>query len=266
MATAGSRLFIAWSTVREGKAQLYLALSEDGGKHFGRECRWRREWWTRTIPSMLMVRRQSGGSFSGQAGRSESGLGTGRRVVSRNGFRWQAFETDSNRQCFEERILSGGRVRRTRQGLLCMDRARGRSTQCDSCEGPSDRGWPLTVSLNPLPYGRGSATYCSTEPRVLASGLSGLLLLALCLSAQVNTAEVSGTIFDQSRGTLRGVEVSLMQESTGAKRVAHTDGARPLFVSAPCTGLYRMNVKLEGFDARRSAELCSRPAKKQCRT
>jgi hypothetical protein len=76
------------------------------------------------------------------------------------------------------------------------------------------------------------------------------LLLAVGLRAQVNTAEVSGTIFDQSRGTLRGVEVSLTQESTGTRRVAHTDDRGRYSFLRLAPGSYRMNVKLEGFDSK----------------
>jgi hypothetical protein len=75
MATAGSRLFIAWSTVREGKAQVYLASSEDGGKTFRSRMQLAEGVIDPNHPSMLMAGDKVAVVFQGRQAEANQGWG-----------------------------------------------------------------------------------------------------------------------------------------------------------------------------------------------
>jgi hypothetical protein len=81
---------------------------------------------------------------------------------------------------------------------------------------------------------------------------SVLILIALLRAcAQMNTAELSGTITDTSGGILRNVDLVLHSEMTGSRRVSRTDtNGRYLFSRIP-PGEYELTARLEGFRAER---------------
>jgi Carboxypeptidase regulatory-like domain/TonB dependent receptor-like, beta-barrel/TonB-dependent Receptor Plug Domain len=65
--------------------------------------------------------------------------------------------------------------------------------------------------------------------------------------AQVSTADLSGTITDQTGGVIPDVRVTLINSATGAHRTSHTDGAgRYSFEDNP-PGLYRVTAQITGF-------------------
>ncbi len=74
--------------------------------------------------------------------------------------------------------------------------------------------------------------------------LAGLLAAGL---AQVSTADLSGTVTDETGGVVRDVIVTLTNSATGAHRTSHTDAAgRYSFGEAP-PGLYRLTAQITGF-------------------
>src|SRR5712692_1023147 len=73
------------------------------------------------------------------------------------------------------------------------------------------------------------------------------LALAIQLWAQTNTAEISGTMTDATGGVLRNVELTLQNETTGARRSAHTDERGNYLFSHLPPGGYQLTAKLEGF-------------------
>ena len=67
------------------------------------------------------------------------------------------------------------------------------------------------------------------------------------MAAQTNTAAISGSVADQGRGVLRGVAVTLTQQSTGAQRSTHTDDSGAYYFLQLPPGPYRIAASLEGF-------------------
>lgn len=85
----------------------------------------------------------------------------------------------------------------------------------------------------------------------------GIMLSAVSLLAQVNSADLSGTVTDPARAVIRGAEVILVDEATGSRRVAHSDEqGRYHFLRLP-PGSYQISAKQEGFQTkiRRGIEL-----------
>ena len=81
------------------------------------------------------------------------------------------------------------------------------------------------------------------------AGLLGAFLffcLATVIVAQ-STAQVSGTVKDQSGAVLPGVEVTLTQTDTGLKRTAVTDEAGSYTLPSLPVGPYRFEASLPGF-------------------
>ena len=80
------------------------------------------------------------------------------------------------------------------------------------------------------------------------SWIAGLLLLLTCapLFAQA-TAELSGTVRDESGAVLPGVTVLATQVDTGFSRTAVTDGGGVYTMPNLPTGPYRLEVSLQGF-------------------
>lgn len=64
---------------------------------------------------------------------------------------------------------------------------------------------------------------------------------------QANFAELSGTIKDATGGVVRGVELTLMHEATGGKRLVRTDDRGIYFLSHLAPGRYELVAKLSGF-------------------
>ncbi len=74
--------------------------------------------------------------------------------------------------------------------------------------------------------------------------LTGFLTAGL---AQISTADLAGTITDETGGVIRNVTVTLTNSATGARRTSHTDAAgRYSFEAAP-PGLYRVTAQTAGF-------------------
>src|SRR5438874_3884631 len=79
--------------------------------------------------------------------------------------------------------------------------------------------------------------------------LSGLIFLAITCTgawAQV-TAQISGTVKDQSGAVLPGVEVTVTQTDTGLKRSTPTDETGSYVLANLPLGPYRLEASLPGF-------------------
>jgi hypothetical protein len=66
--------------------------------------------------------------------------------------------------------------------------------------------------------------------------------------AQTNTADLTGTVVDQSGGVIRGAEVTLTNQSTGARHVTHTDAAGRYGFEQLRPGPYRLMAQVSGFE------------------
>src|SRR3989440_4974137 len=84
------------------------------------------------------------------------------------------------------------------------------------------------------------------------------ILIALMVSASISaltcttawaqaTAQISGTVKDQSGAVLPGVEVSATQTETGIARSAITNETGSYVLSNLAVGPYRLEVALPGF-------------------
>ncbi len=84
--------------------------------------------------------------------------------------------------------------------------------------------------------------------RVLSSMVCGLLVVfgAVWASAQ-GTAQISGTVRDQSGGVLPGATVTITQTDTGFKRDVVTDANGSFSFPSIPIGPYRLEVMLQGF-------------------
>ena len=85
--------------------------------------------------------------------------------------------------------------------------------------------------------------------RVLLSLLSGVFVVAVAcgsLWAQA-TAQISGTVRDQTGAVLPGVEVTVTQTETGVMRVAVTNETGSYVLSNLPIGPYRLEASLPGF-------------------
>jgi hypothetical protein len=70
---------------------------------------------------------------------------------------------------------------------------------------------------------------------------------AVAAFAQINTADLVGTITDESGGVVRNVEVTLTSQDTGTQRITHTNTiGRYNFEQLP-PGLYRLTAQATGF-------------------
>ena len=85
--------------------------------------------------------------------------------------------------------------------------------------------------------------------RTLRTAFFGLLVLLLAASNGLaqSTAQINGTVADESGGVLPGATVTAVQTDTGFRRevVSDTDGAYAL-TNLPI-GPYRLEVSLSGF-------------------
>src|SRR5439155_13260079 len=85
--------------------------------------------------------------------------------------------------------------------------------------------------------------------RRLLSAFSGLLVVLLACSslwAQA-TAQISGTVKDQSGAVLPGVEVTATQTGTGIARMAVTNETGSYVLPNLPIGPYRLEATLPGF-------------------
>src|SRR4051812_8416409 len=85
--------------------------------------------------------------------------------------------------------------------------------------------------------------------RILLVGIAGVLVSLLSCSfvfAQA-TAQISGTVKDQTRAVLPGVEVTATQTETGIARSTVTNETGSFVLSNLAIGPYRMEATLPGF-------------------
>jgi hypothetical protein len=72
-------------------------------------------------------------------------------------------------------------------------------------------------------------------------------ILAAVAAAQIDTANLTGIVADESGGVIRNAEVELTNQNTGAGRVTHTDASgRYNFEQLP-PGPYRLMAQIAGF-------------------
>jgi hypothetical protein len=73
------------------------------------------------------------------------------------------------------------------------------------------------------------------------------VVLTAAAFAQIDSANLTGLVADESGGVIRNVEVVLTNENTGLRRVAHTDpSGRYNFEQVP-PGPYRVTAQISGF-------------------
>ncbi len=77
-------------------------------------------------------------------------------------------------------------------------------------------------------------------------GILILLLTAGAARAQ-GTAQLTGTVRDESGGVLPGVSVTVTQTNTGLVRTTVTDATGGYLLTNLPTGPYRLEVALQGF-------------------
>src|SRR5436190_15062843 len=77
--------------------------------------------------------------------------------------------------------------------------------------------------------------------------LSAIAVVAPTAGAQSTTAQISGTIKDQSGAVLPGVEVTVTQTATGAKRTAVTNETGNYVLASLPLGPYMLEASLPGF-------------------
>ncbi len=87
--------------------------------------------------------------------------------------------------------------------------------------------------------------------RVLRASFGGLLIVLLTsavVSAQVgSTAQINGTVRDESGGVLPGADVTAIQAETGFRRTVITDADGAYTLTNLPIGPYRLEVMLSGF-------------------
>jgi hypothetical protein len=83
-------------------------------------------------------------------------------------------------------------------------------------------------------------------PRNLCVGVLGIVLTATLAWAQA-TAQLSGTVTDESGAVLPGVTVTVTQTDTGFTRTAVTETSGAYVMPNLPTGPYRLEISLQGF-------------------
>src|SRR5690349_4692559 len=88
-------------------------------------------------------------------------------------------------------------------------------------------------------------------PEAAAVGMRRVLSLASLIVAtalaQTSTADLAGTITDESGGVVRNAEMTLTSEDTAARRIAHTDVAGRYYFEQLPPGSYRLAAQAAGF-------------------
>src|SRR5262245_54441112 len=82
--------------------------------------------------------------------------------------------------------------------------------------------------------------------------LSGFLVLTLASAsafAQATTAQIIGSVKDQSGAVLPGVEINVTQTATGAKRSTVTNETGNYVLASLPLGPYMLEASLPGFKA-----------------
>src|SRR5689334_23781849 len=80
------------------------------------------------------------------------------------------------------------------------------------------------------------------------AGLIGIFLLSTAAAVWAqSTAQIGGTVKDQSGAVLPGVEVTVTQTDTGVKRTATTDETGTYVLPNLPLGPYRLEASLPGF-------------------
>src|ERR1700720_49234 len=84
--------------------------------------------------------------------------------------------------------------------------------------------------------------------RVFLTVLTGMFVIIGCSDIWAQgTAQISGTVKDQSGAVLPGVEVTVTQTDTGVKRSMPTDETGSYVLSNLPLGPYRLEAALPGF-------------------
>src|SRR5207249_11874640 len=81
---------------------------------------------------------------------------------------------------------------------------------------------------------------------VLAASV-GAAVVGATAWAQATTAQISGTVRDQTGAVLPGVEISVTQTATGAKRTAVTNETGNYVLASLPLGPYLLEAGLPGF-------------------
>jgi hypothetical protein len=81
--------------------------------------------------------------------------------------------------------------------------------------------------------------------KILTAFLCSILICTAALAQ--NTAQISGTVKDQTGAVLPGAEVTMTQTDTGLKRTAVTDETGSYVLSSLPVGPYRLEASLPGF-------------------
>src|SRR5881628_3980751 len=81
---------------------------------------------------------------------------------------------------------------------------------------------------------------------VLTASL-GIAVVAPTAGAQVTTAQISGTVKDQSGAVLPGVEITVTQTATAAKRTAVANETGNYVLASLPLGPYMLEAALPGF-------------------
>src|SRR5215472_18893145 len=76
--------------------------------------------------------------------------------------------------------------------------------------------------------------------------LAGLLLVSGCVWAQ-STAQISGTVKDQTGAVIAGAQVTATDTDTGLKRTATTDTSGGFALPNLPVGPYRLEASAPGF-------------------
>src|SRR5438445_4329689 len=79
------------------------------------------------------------------------------------------------------------------------------------------------------------------------AALSAIAVVAPTAGAQATTAQVSGTVKDQSGAVLPGVEVTVTQTATGGKRSTVTNETGNYVLASLPLGPYMLEASLPGF-------------------
>src|SRR5438132_1035483 len=133
----------------------------------------------------------------------------------------------------------------TLSALTKLDRS-GSACYCDAQSSPESQ-----VNF----WRRVSLSLCQLEvgmKRIGISVLAGLLVCALAgatVWAQATTAQISGTVKDQTGAVLPGVEIAVTQTATGAKRTAVSNETGSYVLASLPLGPYMLEAALPGFKA-----------------
>ncbi len=77
--------------------------------------------------------------------------------------------------------------------------------------------------------------------------VTGFLITAASLTAQVSTGSVAGQVTDQSRALITSATITLINQGTGASRTARTDTSGAYIFPLVAPGSYRIGAAMSGF-------------------